>query len=211
MTDSLAPAHGSASLKADRSLGNMYGTAFVGVLEYFEKRYGVVANNTVVAAVLGRWGQFVRPNTRLMGILGAKKYPNAFVGELVRAMAVAVRAPDEDAFIREIAIAGVDATLNTVARAALRYLVSPASVAARSPDFWKLFHDSGRLTITAITDRDFLSEVSEWQNHDVVVCKLGVEGGRRIVERTGAPNVTARREKCIAWGHDVCLTRVRWG
>jgi hypothetical protein len=66
------------------------------------------------------------------------------------------------------------------------------------------------LTIVSINDREFLSEVSDWPHHDVVVCKLGVEGGRRIVERTGVKNVTARREKCQSWGHDVCLTRVRW-
>jgi hypothetical protein len=97
-----------------------------------------------------------------------------------------------------------------VARITLRWLVSPATVAAKSPELWSVFHDCGRLSIVSIGEHEFLSEVSGWPHHDVMVCKLGVEGGRRIVERTGVKNVTARREKCQAWGHDACLTRVRW-
>jgi len=191
-------------------VGNIYGTAFVGALQYFEKRYRAVAVSTTIAQLQPKWGQFVRPNVPAMGVLGARRYPYAFVGDLIRAMASAVRAPDEDAFLRELAAAGVDATLDTVARISLRWLVSPATVAAKSPELWRVFHDCGRLTILSITDHDFLSEVADWPHHDVMVCKLGVEGGRRIVERTGVKNVTARREKCQAWGHDVCLTRIRW-
>jgi hypothetical protein len=37
-----------------------------------------------------------------------------------------------------------------------------------------------------------------------------VEVRRRLIERTGRSNVTVRREKCQAWGHEVCSSRVRW-
>jgi hypothetical protein len=64
--------------------------------------------------------------------------------------------------------------------------------------------------ITELDERHYLSQVSEWVSHDVVLCKIGVEAGRRVVERTGVKNVEARREKCVAWGHEACLTRVKW-
>jgi hypothetical protein len=192
------------------TVGNMFGTGLVGAIEYFEQKYGPSAAHAVITKISPRFRHLVKPNVPVLGILGAKKYPYAFVGELVRAMASAVKATDEDAFIREIASAGFDRTLNTVARLLMRSLVSPAMVAARSPELWRLFHDSGRLTITELSDRHYLSQIDSWIGHDVVVCKLGVEAGRRVVERTGVTHVEARREKCIAWGHDVCVTRVRW-
>jgi hypothetical protein len=194
----------------DSSAGNVYGTAIVGVVEYFEQRYGPAAMHALIAKLPAKWRAFVRPNVPAMGVLGAKKYPNAFVGEVVRAMMGAVNAKDEDAFIREIGAAGLDRTLDTVARVMLRSIASPAAVARHAPDLWRLYHDSGRLLITELTDRHYLSQVSEWVNHDVFLCKIGVEAGRRVVERTGVKNVEARREKCIAWGHDVCVTRLKW-
>jgi hypothetical protein len=189
----------------------MFGSAFVGVMDAFVQRYGTVATHDAVTRLPAQWRPLVQPHAPRLGILGAKKYPYPFINELVKAMAAAVRAPDEDAFIEMLGSYGVDATLDTVERFALRYLVSPQSVAAKSPEIWRMFHDCGTLTITSCTDREFLSEVSHWPQHDVIVCKLGVGGGRRIVERTGAKNVEARREKCRSWGHDVCLTRIRWG
>ena len=33
---------------------------------------------------------------------------------------------------------------------------------------------------------------------------------RRLIERTGKTNVDARREKCVGFGHDVCVVRVKW-
>jgi hypothetical protein len=194
----------------EQSLGNVFGTAIVGVIEYFERRYGPAAMHATIAKLPAKWRSLVKPNVPAMGVLGAKKYPNAFVGDTVRAMMAAVNAKDEDVFVREIGAAGLDRTLDTVARVLLRSIASPAAVARHAPELWRLYHDSGRLTITELGDRHYLSQVSEWSHHDVVLCKIGVEAGRRVVERTGVTNVEARREKCVAWGHDVCLTRVKW-
>lgn len=191
-------------------LGNLFGTGVLGAIEYFEQKYGPAAVHTLVARLSPKWRDIVRPNVPAMGVLGAKKYPYAFVGDMVRAMAVVAHARDEDLFIREIASAGFDRTLDTVARVLLRTIATPADVAQRSPELWRLFHDSGRLTIVELGERHYLSQIADWVGHDVAVCKLGVEAGRRIVERTGVKQVEARREKCLAWGHDVCLTRVRW-
>ena len=196
-------------MEGGRTVGNMYGSAFVGTMEGYLQRYGKSAAQETIARLAPKWRSLLQPHAAALGILGARKYPYAFIGELLKAMASAVKV-DEDTFLRQAAAWGVDATLDTVSRIALRYVVSPQTVAERSPELWRVFHDCGRLTITSLTDRDFLSEVSDWPQHDVMVCKLGVEGGRRIVERTGAKNVEARREKCRAWGHDVCVTRIRW-
>ena len=37
-----------------------------------------------------------------------------------------------------------------------------------------------------------------------------MEGRRRILELLGLKNVQARRDKCQAWGHGVCLASYRW-
>lgn len=191
-------------------LGNVYGTSIVGAAEYFERRYGPAATHAAIAKLSSKWRAYVQPNVRAFGLLGAKKYPNALVGDLVRAMIAAVNANDEGAFIREIAVAAFDRTIDTVARVLLRSIATPAAVARHAPDMWRLYHDSGHLEITELGDRHYLSQVTEWVNHDVILCQIGVEAGRHVVERTGMRNVESRREKCVAWGHDVCLTRVKW-
>lgn len=203
------PASAPVSTKGGHAVGNMYGSAFVGTMDGYLRQYGKAAAQEVISRLSPQWRRLLQPHAPSLGILGARKYPYAFIGELLKCMAATVKV-EEDVFLRQAATWGVDATLDTVSRIALRYVVSPQTVAERSPELWRVFHDCGRLTITSLTDHDFLSEVSDWPHHDVVVCKLGVEGGRRIVERTGAKNVEARREKCQAWGHDVCLTRIRW-
>ncbi len=195
---------------ADRSIGHAYGTAFRGAVEGYLRHYGAAAGAEVFAKLPPNYRSLLTPNTPVLGIFATKKYPYAFIGELIRTMQVAVREPDEDVFIRRIATMGVDATLDTVERVMLRYLVSPQAIAERAPELWRVFHDCGRVTITLLTDRELHSEVADWPFHDVRVCKLGVEGGRRLFERSGLKNVEAARIKCQAWGHPVCVTRVRW-
>ena len=197
-----------SSSRLDR-VGHIYGTGFLGGVEWYVGRYGPAAAHAVIARLSPAARAYVVPNSPNLGILGAKKYPYAIVGELVRAMAAAVRL-DEDALIRELSTVGVDATIDTVARVAVRWIVSPESVVERSPDLWRTFHDCGTLRITWVSEREFLSEVSNWPHHDLTVCKMCVEGGRRLVERSGVERVEARREKCQSWGHTSCVTRVRW-
>jgi hypothetical protein len=194
---------------AAAGFGNAHGTGIRGAVEHFVQKYGPSASHAVIARLGPSAQKYLTPNAPVLGILGTRKYPYPFCGELIRAMAAVVRA-DEDAFIRELAFAGVDATTNTVARVALRYVLKPADVAERSQELWNIFHDSGRITITDMTDREWLSHLTEWPNHDLTMCKLGVQAAVRIVEKTGVRCVEARREKCIAWGHDYCLTRMRW-
>ncbi|GAC1582407.1 MAG: hypothetical protein NVS3B20_13100 [Polyangiales bacterium] len=190
--------------------GHLAGTSIVGAIDWYIARYGPSAAHTAVALLPPEWRGFVQPNAMSLGILGAKKYPYAFVGALIHGMGIAVRVPDEDAFVREVAKAGADAALNTVARVALRYVISPTILAARAQEAWDLFHDSGRL-VNHVGDCEYLTEVIDWVNHDVVVCKLCEAVCGFMFERMGLENVTARRLKCRAWGHDSCVTRVRWG
>jgi hypothetical protein len=194
----------------DRSVGHAYGTAFRGAVEGFLRHYGESAGAEVLARLPAVYRPLLTAHAPVLGILATKKYPYAFIGELMRTMQVAVRAPDEDAFIRRIGSWGIDVTLDTVERVLLRYLVSPAAIAQRAPDLWRVFHDCGRLSITLLADHEMHSEVADWPHHDVRVCKLGVEGGRRLFERSGLKNVEAARIKCQTWGHPVCVTRVRW-
>lgn len=194
---------------APSSLGNFLGTATLGSIDYFVKKWGPAAAHATIARLSPSARAYVTPNAPSMGILGARKYPYAFIGELFRTMALVARVP-EDAFIREITSAGMDANLDTVGRIALRYAVSPQMIASRAQELWNQFHDAGRVTVRVVSEHEYISELTEWPNHDVTVCKVAAEARRRLIERTGMKNVEVARMHCVAWGHDRCTFRVRW-
>jgi len=188
--------------------GHFFGTAIRGGIEWYVRSHGPAAAHAAVGRLSPAARKLVDPHDSALGILGARKYSYPFVGELMRALAATIRQP-EDAFLRDIVNAGVDATLNTVGRAVLRYAISPQTVASRAQELWNAFHDSGRVTISSVTDSEYVAELADWPNHDVTVCKMSMEARRRVVEKTGH-KVEVRREKCVAWGHDICQFRVRW-
>ena len=190
--------------------GNFYGSGIVGAVDYFTKRYGNAAAAAAVAKLQPRWPTLVSPNAERLGILGAKLYPYAFVGEMVRAMIAIVKPPDEDAFIRELVAAGMDITLSTVNRVLLRYVLTRKDHAARAQDIWNAYHDSGVVKVLVSTNDEYTVELSDWPAHDVSVCKICLEARRRVLEKSGLRNVDASRIKCQAWGHDVCVMRFRW-
>lgn len=205
---SVAGPRSPASAQAPR--GNFYGTGLVGAVDAFEKRYGRAAVHAVAAMISQKWPGVVSANAPTLGILGAKKYGYAFVGDLGRAMVAAVHAPDEDVFIREVVGAGVDTTLNTVGRIVLRYAVSPDSIIARGQESWDMFHDAGSSHVVLRTENEYVVELRDWPNHDVMVCKICLEARRRVWEKTGVRDLEMRRERCQAWGHESCAIRVRW-
>ncbi len=190
------------------SLGNFYGTGLRGGVEWFVRTFGPAAGHAVVGRMPPQLRSQLDPHEPGLGVLGARKYSYAFVGELFRAMSVTVKI-DEDAFIRDMVNHGVDATLNTVGRAILRYAVSPQMICSRAQEMWNTFHDSGRITILSINENEYLAQLSDWPNHDTIVCKIGAEARRRILEKTGL-QVEVRRERCQSWGHEACTYRARW-
>lgn len=189
--------------------GNFLGTGTMGSIDYFLKKYGPSAGHAVISKLSPASRAFVQPNANSLGILAARKYPYAFIGELFRAMAVVSKVP-EDQFIRECTAAGIDATVDTVGRIVLRYAVSPTMIASRAQELWNHFHDSGRVTVRVVNQNEYVSDVTDWPDHDVTVCKISAEARRRLIERTGKKNVEVARLQCIAWGHDRCTYRVRW-
>ena len=200
----------------DRSLGptargNFYGSAIVGAIDFFIQKYGPAAAHAVISRLPSAMRAHVKPNAPTMGLLGAKLYPYSFIGELVRAMVAVVKPPNgEDEFIREVVSAGMDATLATINRILLRWVVSPQTHAAHAQEVWNAYHDSGRVRVLSATDNEYIVELSEWPNHDVTVCKICLEARRRVLEKTGLRNVEATRVKCLGWGHDVCVSRYRY-
>ena len=190
-------------------LGNFLGTAVLGSVEWFLKKWGPAAGHQVIAKLSPTSRVYVQPNTPLMGILGARKYPYPFIGELFRTMAVVAKMPEDD-FVRDATNAGMDATLDTVGRIALRWAVSPEMIASRAQELWNHFHDAGLVSARATGDHEYISEVREWPQHDVTVCKICAEARRRLIERTGKKNVQVTRQQCVAWGHDRCTFRVKW-
>ncbi|MEO7095646.1 MAG: hypothetical protein ABI175_20480 [Polyangiales bacterium] len=192
------------------SRGNFYGSGIVGAVDYFIRRWGNAAAGALVAKLQPTHPGLVVPNAARLGLLGAKLYSYAFVGDLVRAMIAVVRPTDEDAFIREVVSAGMDETLSTVNRVLLRYVVTPEDHAKRAQQLWSAYHDSGTVNVLSSGKGEYVVEVSDWPNHDVMVCRICMEARRRILEKTGVGAVEAARTRCIAWGHDTCVARYRW-
>jgi hypothetical protein len=194
--------------------GHLRGTAVVGALDHYVKRFGAPAAHETFKRLSAAARSYVDPHAPAMGLLGSRSYPYAVVGEILRVAGEVVRIP-EDAFLREVTAAAVDAQLGTVGRVLVHYLGSVELMLSRAQANWDLFHDSGRVHVLSITDRDYVVQVTELANHDVTVCKVSAEGRRRIAERIRSatekrPDVQVFREKCVAWGDDACITRVRY-
>ena len=204
-----SPAHRTSQPNL-QTRGHFRGSALYHSVAYFAEKYGPAAAHTVIARLPQTMRGFVQPNAPALGILGARSYPYPFVGELVRTMRDTVRAPDEDRFVQEITYAGLQVLVNTMHRVLLRWLVSPASFLERRQEIWEMFHHEGRLNVLSQTPTSYVIEDAEWSNTDPIVCKVNLEGRRRMLELMGLTNIEALREKCRAWGHDKCQTRFKW-
>jgi hypothetical protein len=190
-------------------LGNMRGAGVLGAVEYFARKYGPAAMHATITHLSPASRAFVRPNTPNFGLVPGQLYPNAFLGDLGRAMVAAVRV-DEDVFIRDFAGGGIDANLTSIHRIAIRLITSIETYMKRSQQLWDLYHDSGRVSVLPTAKNELLVQLHDWAAHDPFLCKVNVEGRRRILELLGLKNVQARRDKCQAWGHGVCLASYRW-
>lgn len=190
--------------------GNFRGAAVLGSFQYFEERYGRAAVHTVIAALSPEMRAQVSPTAPHLGFLPTRLYSYALIGAVVRAMIAAVRPPDEDAFLAEIASAGMDRTLTTVNRLMLHYLVTPERYAARAQEIWSLYHDSGVVTVLPSKPNEYRVQLTDWPNHDTIVCRISMEARRRGLEHMGAIITEARRERCQAWGHAECTHAFRW-
>ncbi len=71
-----------------------------------------------------------------------------------------------------------------------------------------MFHDCGRVSVVS-EEREYAVTVADWANHDGYVCRIAMEVRRSLIERTGR-RVEARRERCVSFGHDVCVVRLKW-
>lgn len=185
------------------------GSGLVGGVQHFVRTYGNVAAHSAIARLSPNSRMWIKPNADALGILGAKRYPYAFVGELVRAMAASIKKSEDD-YCREFAAHGVDFTLETVNRAVVRHFASPRMLADRAQELWNMYHSVGRVVIEWVGRSEYLASLHDWPDHDVTVCKVCMEARRRVLEHTRVKDLEVRREKCQAWGHDVCTNRVRW-
>ena len=187
----------------------MLGTPIVGAVEWFVTTYGPAAAAAVVAEFPREWRAWVRPNSRVLGLLGAKRYPYPFVGALVTTMAKVVRCADLDLFIEKVSNAGIDAAMGAGMRIVLRYGATPQRLADHAQESWDMFHDSGKVKVT-VTENEYVSETLGWAQHDANVCKICLYVRKRILSRAGMRNIAAFRDKCQSWGHDRCVHRIRW-
>lgn len=200
----------SVAEPATSSVGRMVGTPMASAARYFEMKYGRSASNDVVARMPAQWRELVRPNTDAMGILGGRWYPYAFIADWVYTAKNVVRAPNDDAFIREIAWAGIDGSMSTVMRAMARWFASPRAFAERSQESWRMFHDTGIVTVPTLNDHEVRRRVSDWKGHHPTVCKVVTEVFARTFSKTGVRDVRCRREECVSWGRDACVFHIEW-
>jgi hypothetical protein len=192
------------------SFGNMIGTPIVAAARWFEQRYGKAAAADVIARIPAQWREHLRPNVEAMGLLGGRWYPYGFLADFVFTAKNVVRAPDEDLFIRDLSYAGIDGSMSTGMRAMARWFASPRSFAERSQESWRLFHDTGVVSVPTLADREVRRRVSGWQGHNVTVCKVVQHVFARTFSKTGIRNARCRREECLAWGHESCTFHIQW-
>lgn len=192
------------------AVGNLRGSAVSGGLHHFADRYGKAAIHEIYARQPANARVWMNPHAPMLGLLPTRLYPYPIIGQLLRTMAQVVHASDEDSFLRTLTNAAIDNTMSTVNRLALRWLVSPERYAARAQDVWDLYHDSGRVTVLPSSKNEFILQIDDWPNHDVTVCKVCVEGRRRILELIGVRPIEARRSKCRQWGDSTCVQYLRW-
>ena len=190
-------------------VGRIVGTPIVAGARHFQLTYGRAACMDVVARLAPQWRYLVDPNADVFGFLGARWYPYGFIAEFMNCAKTVVR-KDEDEFLREMAFAGIDGSMSTVMRAMLRWFSSPRAFAERSQDSWRLFHDTGVMSVPTLTDHDVRRRVTDWQGHNVVICKIVAEVFARTFSKTGVSNVRVRREECVSWGRDACVFHIKW-
>jgi hypothetical protein len=205
---SLAPASSSAT--GFVALGSMSGTPIVGAVQHFVRRYGAAAGHETIVQLPRKWRSFVRPHANALGLLGARRYPYAFIGDLVRAMSRAVHRHGDPSFVSELAVAGIDAAIDTSARVMLRLAATPETIARRGQETWNLFHDTGRVSVRTLGRKEYVSSTSHWMNHDEIVCRICVEVRRRVFERAGLRDVRGERLECVGVGGASCVTRITW-
>ncbi|MFI5298469.1 MAG: hypothetical protein ACHREM_10245 [Polyangiales bacterium] len=190
--------------------GRFRGSTVTGAFDHFELKYGRAAMHEVVQRLPREARVLVDPHAPRFGLLSTRMYPYAFIGQLLRAMIIVVKVTDEDAFLREIAAAGMDRTLSTVNRLIFTYMLTPARYAAHAQEIWSLYNDCGVVTVLPSKPNEYRVQVSDWPGHDAMVCRIVLEARRRSLEHMGALNTEVRRETCQGWGHDVCTQVFRW-
>lgn len=190
--------------------GGFRGSALHHSIVHFEQRYGPAAAHGVIARLPSAWRGLVKPNAPAMGILGARIYPYPFIGDLVRTMRDVTSSRDEDAFVRELVLAGMDVLVGTMHRVLVRWLVTPSTFLSKRQEIWELYHEGGKLNVLSQADKSYTIEDADWTNTEAIVCKINLEGRKRMLELMGMRKVESVREKCRAWGHESCITRFRW-
>jgi serine/threonine-protein kinase len=209
-SESIRPSIRMGTLSTPAGSGQFRGSALYQATAWFQEKHGNAAAHAVISRLPSTMRAHVTPNAPALGILGARSYPYPFVGELVRTMRHVVRAPDEDRFVRDLTYAGLEVLVSTMHRVLLRYLVSPAMFIERRQEIWNLFHETGRVNIVSQTPTSMVVEDADWPNTDAIVCKVNLEGRRKMLELMGMQGIDLQRERCRAWGHETCVTRLRW-
>jgi serine/threonine protein kinase len=209
-SEAMRPSSTTGTLSTPAGRGQFRGSALYQATAWFQEKYGNAAAHAVISKLPATMRAHVTPNAPAMGILGARSYPYPFVGELVRTMRHVVRAPDEDRFVHDLTYAGLDVLVSTMHRVLLRYLVSPSTFIERRQEIWNLFHETGRVNVVSQTPTSMVVEDADWPNTDAIVCKVNLEGRRKMLELMGLRGADLQRERCRAWGHEACVTRLRW-
>jgi hypothetical protein len=187
----------------------MVGTPVAAAARWFEKRYGRAAVADVCVKLAPEWRGLVDPHAEAFGMLGARWYPYAFLENFIVTARAVVHA-EEDPFIRDIAFAGIDGSMSTGMRAMARWFKSPKDFADASRESWRLFHDTGVMSVPSLEPKSVRRRVTDWQGHNVTVCKLVGYVFERSFSKTGVRSVQVRREECVSWGRVACTFHISW-
>lgn len=81
----------------------------------------------------------------------------------------------------------------------------------RSSSLWKMFHDTGELTVEFDSDRNHaIFRVTGYALPHEENCTNLAGWGRRMIELSGGNNVRISKDKCVCKGDDFCEMTVDW-
>jgi hypothetical protein len=85
------------------------------------------------------------------------------------------------------------------------------STLLRAPSLWKMFHDTGELTVDLDKERNHaILRIAGYALPHEENCANLIGWGRRMVELSGGKNVRISEDKCVCKGDDLCEMSFDW-
>jgi len=179
------------------------------MVEWFAGACGEAALPAVVADLTAEVREEIAVDAPALGILTAGWYSEALASQLADGILRHALGHHGDAVIvRSLGAHIVDRTLGRFSRTALEWLATPATCAAASPIFWRMYHDTG--TVEAkVEGSSMRARSTGWAPHSMTWCRVVGSSSVRVLELVGCRDPRVWVHKCSG-GRGECSLVFRW-